>query len=95
MHDTDISLTSRIQRHSGLVHAEIEGEIVMMDLDQGAYYGLDCVASRIWQLIEVPQGVADICDRLMGEYDVAPEQCQRDVIGFLRELASRDLITAG
>ena len=41
-----------------------------------------------------PATAADLCRRLQGEYDVAPEQCERDVLRFLHDLHARGLVNA-
>jgi hypothetical protein len=56
------------------------------------YYGLDQVGSRIWELVREPIRVSDLRDAIEREYDVDPQQCETDVLAFLRELAFKGLI---
>lgn len=81
-----------IKRCEGIVEAEIDGELVMMSIENGAYYGLDSIAKRIWQLIEVPLSVKAICDQMLEEYDVQEGQCQEDVLQFLNTMAEQNVI---
>jgi hypothetical protein len=83
-----------IARSEGLVEAGIDDEIVMMSIEQGDYYGLDSVASRIWQLLEQPQTVSKITAQLMAEYEVAAEQCRADTGAFVREMVEHGLVSA-
>lgn len=48
----------------------------MMSIENGEYYGLDDIGSRIWELI----------DTLLERFDVDRETCERDVLKFLNEL---------
>ena len=64
----------------------------MMDLESGAYYGLNEVGARIWSLIETPTSVADICRTLRTEFRVEEEVCLREVAALLNELDSRSLL---
>ena len=64
----------------------------MMDLESGAYYGLNEVGARIWSLIETPTSVADICRTLRAEFRVGEEVCLREVVALLNELDSRSLL---
>jgi hypothetical protein len=57
-----------------------------------AYYGMDSVARRIWELIAEPRRVADLCDQLIVEYAVERQVCERDVCAFLAELNKEALI---
>lgn len=74
------------------VTAEIEGEVVMMSVQRGHYYGLDAVGSRIWKLIQEPRSVAALCDLLQEEFEVDRATCERDVLEFLARLAAERLI---
>lgn len=65
----------------------------MMDMDSGDYYGLDAIASRIWQLLESQKTVDEICQQLLKEYEVTEEQCQQDVISFLDEMAKHNTVS--
>ncbi len=45
---TDIMETTMIARCASLLTAEMDGEIVMVNLEYGQYYGLDDISSDIW-----------------------------------------------
>ncbi len=64
-----------------------------MSIENGAYFGLNKVLSRIWKIIESPVTVAQICVTLQEEYDVAQDVCTRDVIEILDTLAEKKLIS--
>ncbi len=87
-----ISLSSIAQRNEEIVEASIDGETVMMSIDSGLYYGLDNIASRIWQILENPTPVSTICQQLIEEYDVEEQQCQQDVLAFLGNLEENNII---
>ncbi len=84
--------STAVARVSRLVAGELDGEAVLMSVDQGRYYGMDPIGTRIWRLIEAPLAVSDICDQLQNEYKVTPEECERDVLTFLNELAEANLL---
>lgn len=64
----------------------------MMDIEKGSYYGMEKVAARIWNLIENPMTVENICENLTKEYDIAPEKCLAEVTPFLHDLLNREII---
>ncbi|TQV85347.1 lasso peptide biosynthesis PqqD family chaperone [Aliikangiella coralliicola] len=90
---TNIGMSTQIERNSEVVEALIDGETVMMDIESGNYYGLDLIATRIWQLIEKPLSVQAICSQLLSEYDVSEEQCHQDVIDFINQMAQVRTVT--
>lgn len=72
--------------------SDLAGEAVILNLKNGVYYGLDRVGARVWQLLQEPRPVAAIRDRLLAEYEVTAEQCERDLLFLLRSLAAAGLI---
>lgn len=89
-----LSLQTKITRHPDMLSAEIGGEAVMMSIENGAYFGLNPVATRIWDLIEQPQLLADLVQKITEEYEVDASQCEADVQGFVAEMIERGLAQA-
>lgn len=75
-----------------VVYRELEGEMVLLNLRTGVYFGLDAVGTRIWQLLQEPRTVAQISERLADEYEVAPALCEQDVRTFLTALRDNALV---
>ena len=92
MAEITIDLQTTVSQGDDQVSADIDGEVVMMSIEQGSYYGLDDVGSRIWELIEEPRAVGDIVDRLLNEYEVDHDTCLHDVLVFLDKLAEQNLV---
>ena len=72
--------------------SDLGGEVAILDLKAGVYYGLDAVGARIWSLIQEPRTVNEIRDILLEEYEVEPEHCERDLLVLLRRLADEGLV---
>lgn len=87
-----ISMQSNIIRSTAPVEAPVDDELVMADIDAGKYYGLNDIATAIWQNLETKITVHDLCAKLCESYDVTHEQCAADVLAFLKELAERNLV---
>ena len=88
----ELTLDSVILRSGGLISNGLGDDVVMMDVEQGSYYGLEAVAARIWTLTEQPISVGSLCKRLVTEYQISPEQCRADVMAFLGELLKQRLV---
>lgn len=67
-------------------------EAVLLDMQKNQFYGMNRVGVRIWELLETPLTVKELCTRLQSEFDVAPDECLSDVIGFLNSLLDDGLI---
>lgn len=93
MSKPDITLTSTVVRSPTPVAADLgQNEVALMHVDQGHYYGLNPVGSFIWSLIESPQRVSDVLEKLIEIYDVAPEKCHDEVLSYLQKLMDHDLV---
>ena len=72
--------------------SDLGGEVAILDLKAGTYYGLDEVGNRIWSLIQRPTSVGEIRYTLLNEYEVEPERCARDLISLLQSLTDEGLV---
>lgn len=87
-----INLKTTIKHNPELVSTDVDGEKVMMSIENGEYFGLDPVGSRIWELIENPIRVESLVNLLVDEFDVTKEQCEIDTLEFLNELMEKKLL---
>lgn len=81
-----------VVRSSGFVAAEIDNEVVTLNIESGVCHGLNRVGSRIWRLLETPIKIGDICTTLLSEYKVEPDDCERQVLDLLEELRTEGLV---
>ena len=87
-----IRLESKILRNNEIPTNNIDGEIGMLDVEQGRYFALDSIGSEIWDMIETPISVNEVIDRLTKDYDVSKEQCTADVVELFESLYNVQLI---
>ena len=91
-----LSLGTRIAARDRQVACEVSGELVMLSLDTGVYYGMNPVAARIWNLIQSETTVEAIRDQILSEYaDVTSEQCTEDLFDVLGQLIDWGLVEVG
>lgn len=89
-----IDLDTVVARGTEQVETRMGDQTVMMSIEQGQYFALGASGQRIWELLETPVRVRDLVDQLADEYDVPREQCEADVVGFLRTLDENGLLSA-
>lgn len=87
-----MNLSSIVKQTENSVSCEIEEQTVLLNVEAGKYHGFNEVASKIWQIIESPVKVNQICDQLIHEFDISREQCELEVLGFLKQLNDAGLI---
>jgi hypothetical protein len=88
-----ISMEEIIKRNSDLMTTEIDGELVLLSIENGKYYSLNGIGTKIWKLIENPIPVLEVCRKLMSEFEVDSKRCEYEVQAFLSELISASLVS--
>lgn len=88
----DIQLDTIVKISEGQVSAELGEEEVILNINNGIYYGLNEVGRDIWQYIQKPQSVENIVKNIQDLYEVEMEQCQKDVFILLKDLLKEGLI---
>lgn len=88
----EIEWDTTIQQVAGLISADMDQEKVMLNIENGKYFGLDPIGRYIWELIEKPHTARAVVDVLLNEYDVEEKICQNQVMNFLNRLHTQGLI---
>lgn len=81
-----------VKRDSSLLFTRVDDDLVMFSAERGMYYGIQVVGSRIWTLIEDEVSIAEICDKLLEEFSVDRETCEREVVHFVEQLDGEGLV---
>jgi Coenzyme PQQ synthesis protein D (PqqD) len=89
---SSLTLSTVVVRRNDVIDAEIDQEIVALNIENGTCYGLNRVGSRIWSLLAAPIRIGDICATLLTEYRVEPSSCERQVVDLLEEMRAEGLI---
>jgi Coenzyme PQQ synthesis protein D (PqqD) len=88
-----VPATARVVAAAGRqLSTNLAGEVVILDIEQGVYFGLDGVGTLIWEMLQTPGPVSAIVDRILVEYDVERSAAEADVHALLADLAARGLI---
>ena len=88
----EVTLDTRVVRSSEPVSAATGDALVMFSVEKGSYYGLNDIAAAIWQRIKSPVTVTALCADLQEVFDVPPQRCEADVLGFLQKLERKGLV---
>ena len=86
---TDNSLVSR---HEGWIGAWVDDNLIMMHAESSFYLYLAGSGGRIWELLESPRSVSDLCETLGREFDIEPDEARPEVLAFLGQLLLRKTI---
>ncbi len=78
-----------------VVHETIDGETVILNLDNGNYYSLVGTGAHIWDYIDKGAPVESIVEMLHSGYEGSREDIEMEVTQFLTELMEEDLTAPG
>ncbi len=77
-----------------VVHETIEGEAILIHLDNGFYYSLDGAGAEIWELLAGSRSFDEAAHELDAHYASDPETIAAEVRRLARELVGEDLLEA-
>lgn len=86
-----LTLNTVVVRQPDLTFAEVDGDLVILSIQNSKYYGSEIVGRRVWHLIEQPISIAQICETLLNEFEVERATCEADVLAFLVQLVDENL----
>ena len=83
-----------VRKSAAQVSCVLNEEVAVLNVEKALYFGLQGVGAHIWDFLEAPHSVAEICDDVNANFDVEPEVCRQDVMKFLDGLVDAGLIEA-
>jgi hypothetical protein len=87
-----LTLDTHVQRNPNLIASDLDGEKVMLSVETGSYYGLADTGGRLWELLDQPRRIADLCDTMLAEYNVDRAICEQQTFDFLNQLIKEGLV---
>jgi hypothetical protein len=67
-------------------------EVILLHLDDGSYYSLDEIGSRIWALCDGTRTLADVAAVICEEYEAPQATIEADATEFAGELVAAGLL---
>ncbi len=71
---------------------EVDGEMVLLDMESENYFGLDEVGTAIWQAMQEKETLKDVFDLLSEQYEVEAEMLENDLFDFVGKLVESGLV---
>jgi pyrroloquinoline quinone biosynthesis protein D len=82
------------RRRPGVLAQEAQGQTVLLRPEDGSYYAVADVGARIWALCDGARSVSEIAAEVCAEFDAPLATIQADVLEFVGELRSEQLLVA-
>ena len=81
-----------VARTDESLSATLDGEAVLLQPEAGMYYGMNEVATVLWERLEEPATVADLRAEMRSEFDVEAAVADRDLRAFLADVEAAGLL---
>lgn len=80
-----------------LIKREIAGDTILVPVGKTVYdsnglFVLNELGAFIWEILPSVESEAEICEAILAEYEVSPEEAARDVADFLKKLRQLNVI---
>lgn len=87
-----LSLDCVLRQNPDQVAAEMDGALVMLNIETGHYYSLNEAANFIWNRLANPASLAEVRDAMLAEFDVSPSTCEADLMRFVEVMLKDGLL---
>ncbi len=71
---------------------EVDGEMVLLDMNSENYFGLDEVGTAIWQTMQEKESLKEVLEVLQEQYDVESDVLEKDLLDFTDRLVESGLV---
>jgi len=90
--DEIISMQSVVKVSKGGLGRSLDREVVILNLKNSTYYGLDPVGAYIWSLMQRAASVRELRDAMLRKYEVDEQRCERELVDLLQTMHNEGLI---
>jgi len=87
-----MNLNQKVTFSETVFAQEVDGEMVLLDMESENYFGLDEVGTAIWQAMQEYGSLQEVFDTLLEQYDVEAEVLEHDLADFVGKLVESGLV---
>ena len=91
-----ISESDKVGTHlvvpSDVLATELDGGVVLLKLDTGAYFRLNEVGARMWEMLGNGRSVEAAYQAMMSEYQAEPGRLRLDLVNLTQALLEQGLL---
>ncbi|MFM7022573.1 MAG: PqqD family peptide modification chaperone [Flavobacteriales bacterium] len=87
-----MDLNKKISRSDNYVFNEVDGELVMMNIETGSYASLNDTGKAIWLQLENPKTLDAVIADLLNEYEIDRATCEKEVVPFVEKMVKDEIL---
>jgi hypothetical protein len=85
---------AKVEPSDDVIYQDLQDEMVLLNMGDQQYFGLDDVGSSMWKLLAEHGDVDTVAERLCAEYEVDAETVRKDLDVLVRNLIAAGLLKA-
>jgi len=85
-------VSENVRISKDIIVQELEGDAILLNIQDGMFFGLNPVARRMWELLSELGQAEKVLKQLLQEYETSEEQLRQDLVDFIEKLRSKGLV---
>ena len=81
------------QKTDRFVETEVDGDPVLMQIENGYFFTLNETAEAIWNQIDGQLSMNQIIESVAKKFDIPVDICKDHISGFVHELVENELVS--
>jgi hypothetical protein len=82
----------KVKFNEEVLFQNLEDGAVLLNINTEQYFGLDEVGTSIWNSLNETDSVEETYQKLLDEYEVEPEQLNKDLYDLINKLVEHQLL---
>jgi coenzyme PQQ synthesis protein D (PqqD) len=83
---------SRVQINDGVIWREVDGDVVVLSVEKGVYFGIDGAGGQMWRELVELGSIEKTFESLRHQFDVEPDELRRDLDDLVNQLVQKGLV---
>lgn len=92
--DMAIIDTTLLKVSTDTIGSDVDGEVVLINIQSGSYTGLDMVGSEVWRRLQSETSFADLCTGLKAHFRGDGDVIEEDARAFVSTLVQSGLVVS-
>lgn len=88
----NMHLTSKIVINAHVSHAVIDDELIIINLENNAYFRMNRIGADVWALLEKKPSLQEIFTAIQARYDVDVDTCLKDISQLLLAMIKNGIL---
>ena len=88
----NIPFTAKLEIADDILFRELDGESVILNMNNENYYGLDEVGTQMWNVLTSSPSIQFAMENLLQEYDVPEDRLRKDLNALIEQLIDKGML---